>query len=84
MVLTKLTRLAQAENDLVLAVELAGARAIRSTQVKALIHLAEVYEKRGESSSARQKLEAAKAIDREFSVLTKEERADIEDRIGRL
>lgn len=82
VVLTKLGRLAEAERDLRLAVELADARGIRPTHAKALIHLADVHEKQGEAAAARTTLEQARGIDEEFGVLTDQERADINERIG--
>ncbi len=81
--LTKADRLAEAERELLLAVELADARDVHSTHARAYLHLADVYERRGDLVSQQANLQLAKSVDEEHDVFDADERQDLDARLAK-
>ena len=82
VVLSKLGRLDQAVVDLKRAIDFAQNMPV--TRAHAMIHLAEVYKKKGDTNLARQQLENARTIDREQQILSEKDRVRIADLLAGL
>ncbi|NOT01957.1 MAG: tetratricopeptide repeat protein [Phycisphaerales bacterium] len=82
VILTRMDRLTDAENDLLLAGDLAESARKPATQAQSLIHLADVREKLGDADGARGYLKQALVVDSRHHVLGETERAAVEARIG--
>lgn len=82
VILTRLDRLTAAENDLLLAADLAESAGKPGTHARSLIHLAEVRELLGDVDGAREYRKRALAVDARHHVLNDTERSAVETRIG--
>lgn len=76
VLLTNLDRLEDAQVDLEKCLKVSAD--LPATQARALLHLARVHVKQGEFTAAGQRLNEALVIDRQYDVLTGDERAEIE------
>lgn len=76
VLLTNLDRLEDARADLEKCLTVSAD--LPATQARALLHLARVHVKQGEFTAAGQRLNEALVIDRQYDVLTSDERAEIE------